>query len=217
VIGEHTRKIGFRHVRINQDKHPESGNHFVLEVNGKPIFAKGGNFVPADTIFTKIDRARYETLIDRALEANFNLLRVWGGGLYEKDDFYEVCDEKGILVWQEFIFACAKYPTTDEKFLADIKREATHQIRRLAHHPSLVIWCGNNEMEWGCYSWGYEKGVAHPDYALFHLALPMILKQEDPTRYYQPSSPFSPDHEPPNRDDMGDQHPWSVGMFNTAR
>ena len=214
-MGSADRKTGLRHVRVNQSPHPQSGSYFIFEINDKPIFVKGGNFVPADMIVARTDRARYETLIDRALEANFNMLRIWGGGLYESDDFYEICDERGILVWQEFIFACAKYPAFDEQFLADVKREATYQVRRLAHHPALIVWCGNNEMEWGNYHWGYEKGVAHPDYAIFHLVLPVILKKEDGTRYYQPSSPFSPDHESPNRDDMGDQHPWSVGFGDT--
>jgi beta-mannosidase len=215
VVGSDTRKVGFRHVRINQDPHPKGGRYFVIEVNGKPVFVKGGNFVPAEMILARLERTRYATLVDRALEANFNMLRIWGGGLYESDDLYEICDEKGVLVWQEFIFACAKYPATDEQFLADVKREATYQLRRLAHHPSLIVWCGNNEMEEGNFNWGYERDVAHPDYSVFHMVLPVILKREDGTRYYQPSSPYSPDHEPPNRDDMGDQHPWSIGFANT--
>jgi beta-mannosidase len=215
VVATATRKVGFRHMRVDQSPHPEGGNYFIIEINHKPIFVKGGNFVPADMIFARLDRARYATLVDRALEANFNLLRIWGGGLYESDDLYEICDERGVLIWQEFIFACAKYPIHDDSFLAGIKREATYQVRRLAHHPSLVVWCGNNEMKWGAYNWNYERGVAHPDYALFHMVLPVILKQEDGTRYYQPSSPYSPDHELPNRDDMGDQHPWNVGFANT--
>jgi beta-mannosidase len=208
------RRVGFRRVEVDQSKHPLSGSYFIIKVNGKPIFCKGGNLVPADLIFARIDRERYAMLVDRALESNSNLLRVWGGGLYESDDFYALCDEKGILVWQEFIFACAKYPTTDEAFLADIKREAAYQVRRLACHPSLVAWCGNNELEWGNWGWGYEKGVAHPDYALFHFVLPRILRAEDGTRYYQPSSPFSPDLGFPNADEAGDQHPWSVGFHN---
>jgi len=215
VVGRGTKRVGFRHVRINQDAHPAGGSYFVVEINGKPIFIKGGNFVPADMIFARLDRDRYATLVDRALEANFNLLRIWGGGLYESDDLYEICDERGVLLWQEFIFACAKYPAHDELFLADVKREATFQVRRLASHPSLIVWCGNNEMEEGNYHWGYEKGVAHPDYALFHLVLPIIVKREDGTRFYQPSSPFSPDHESPRRNDMGDQHPWSIGFADT--
>lgn len=214
-VGSAMRKTGFRHVRVNQDPHPVQGTYFILEVNHKPIFVKGGNFVPADMFFARLDRERYATLVDRALEANFNMLRIWGGGLYESDDFYEICDERGMLVWQEFIFACAKYPAFDEHFLADVKEEAAFQVRRLAHHPALVVWCGNNEMEEGNFNWGYEKGVAHPDYAIFHMVLPVILAREDGTRYYQPSSPYSPNHADPRRPDTGDQHPWTVGFANT--
>ena len=213
-IGRTTRRIGFRHVRVNQEKHPAAGTYFIVEINGKPIFCKGGNFVPADVIPARIDARRYEALVDRALEANFNFLRVWGGGIYENDYFYDLCDARGILVWQEFIFACAKYPATDEKFLADVKREATYQVRRLAHHPSLIAWCGNNEMEQGAWEWGYEHGQAFPDYALFHLVLPRLLQAEDPGRYYQPSSPFSPAGASPTSDTTGDQHPWSIGFQN---
>ena len=220
VIAEEARVVGFRRVRVNQAPHPapQGGSYFIIEINNKPIFCKGGNLVPEDMIPARLDRARYETLVDRALEANFNLLRVWGGGVYESDDLYEICDARGVLMWQEFIFACAKYPTTDPEFLADVKREARYQVRRLAHHPSLIVWCGNNEMEEANYHWGYEQGVAHPDYALFHMVLPIILKEEDNTpsgRYYQPSSPYSPDLESPRRADMGDQHPWAIGGGNT--
>ena len=216
TIGRKESRIGFRHVRINQDPHPAGGRYFVIEINGRQIFAKGGNFAPADIIYARIDRDRYDRLTDRALEANFNCLRVWGGGLYESDDFYDLCDRKGILVWQEFIFACSRYPATDIDFHNSVRAEATHNIRRLACHPSLIVWCGNNENEWGCWEWGYDKsGAVLPDYSLFHLTLPRILAEEDPTRFYQPSSPFSPDLQQPNRDDVGDQHPWSVGFANT--
>jgi beta-mannosidase len=212
VVVTATRKIGFRHVRINQDPHPAGGRYFHVEINGKPVFCKGGNYVPADLILSRIDRGRHASLIAKALEANCNFLRVWGGGVYESDDFYDLCDEHGILVWQDFVFACCKYPATDESFLANVQEEATHQVRRLAHHPSLIVWCGNNEMEWGAWDWGFEKGVAHPDHALFHMVLPRILKAEDPGRYYQPSSPYSPDGDHPNSDSSGDQHPWSLGF-----
>ena len=208
--------IGFRHVRVDQSPHPAGGRSFVIEINGRKVFCKGGNFVPADMIFARIDRRRYEVLTDRALESNFNMLRVWGGGLYESDDFYDCCNRKGLLVWQEFVFACSRYPGTDAAFLEDVRREARHQVRRLAAHPSLIVWCGNNEMEWGAWDWGYDRlGAALPDYALFHNVLPRILAEEDPTRYYQPSSPYSPDGLTPNRDDVGDQHPWSVGFADT--
>ena len=214
-VYEKTVKIGFRHVRVNQDKHPKTGRYFIIEINRKRIFCKGGNFVPADMIFMRADRARYEKLTDLALESNFNMLRVWGGGMYETDDFYELCDEKGILVWQEFIFACCKYPATDEAFSEDIKREARYNVRRLAQHPSLIVWCGNNELEIAAWGWGYDKGVVYPDYSIYHLTLPRIMAEEDPTRYYQPSSPFSPEHRNPTENETGDQHPWFLGFFDT--
>ncbi len=215
LIGERVKRIGFRHLRINQDPHPSGGRYFYLVVNGKPVFAKGANSIPADMIFIRADRERYEKLIDRAREANFNFLRVWGGGVYETDDFYEICDERGIMVWQDFVFACAAYPTTDAAFMGNVKREAVHNVRRLAHHPSLVMYCGNNENEWHTYRWDDGDGVMYPDYALYHHVLPRIVREEDPGRYYQPSSPYSPDGSFPNDDAMGDQHPWSVGFENT--
>jgi beta-mannosidase len=213
-LGTHTARVGFRHVRINQDPYSGGGRLFNFEVNGKKIFVKGANFVPADMIFASIDRKRYDKLTDLALEANFNFLRVWGGGLYESEDFYELCDRKGVLVWQEFIYACAKYPTTDQAFFDDVKAEAAFNIRRLASHASLIVWCGNNEMEQGNWDWGYDRGVVLPDHAFFHITLPRLLSAEDPTRYYQPSSPYSPEGLPPTQDDVGDQHPWSIGFAN---
>jgi beta-mannosidase len=216
IVEQDTKRIGFRHVRVNQDPHPAGGSFFRFEINGKPIFCKGANFVPADMIFARLDRDRYESLINLALEANFNFLRVWGGGLYESDDFYDLCDSRGILVWQEFIFACGRYPATDEKFTADVLAEAAYNVRRVANHPSLIAWCGNNENEVGAWHWGYDRrGTILPDYALDHLLLPRLMAAEDPTRHYQPSSPFSPDYADPTRDDVGDQHPWTVGFLNT--
>jgi beta-mannosidase len=212
IIGSETKRVGFRHVRVNQSKEADGGQRFVLEVNGRPIFAKGANWVPADIILARVDAERYRTLIARALELNFNFLRIWGGGIYERDEFYELCDAAGILVWQEFIFACASYPTTDAEFLDNVTQEARHQIRRLAHRPSLIAWCGNNEIEW--LTWDQPTGEVRPDHAWFHQTLPRILAEEDPSRYYQPSSPLSPDNTFPNADDRGDQHPWSVGFGN---
>jgi beta-mannosidase len=222
-IDTRTARIGFRHVRFNQEPHPSgNGRNFTLEVNGRPVFAKGANFVPADMIFARLDRERYESLVELALEANFNFLRVWGGGLYESDEFYDLCDEAGILVWQEFMFACGRYPTTDEKFAESVLAEAAYNVRRLAAHPSLIAWCGNNENEVGAWHWGYDKrGVVLPDYAMYHLLLPRLVGAEDPARYYQPSSPFSPPDadlhgvRDPNLDETGDQHPWTVGFNNT--
>jgi beta-mannosidase len=210
------KKVGFRHVRVCQDPHPVKGRHFHFVVNGVPVFCKGANLVPADLITVAIDRERYETLVDRAVEANFNTLRVWGGGLYEHDDLFDLCDARGIMVWQEFIFACGKYPNTDEDFARNVIAEATHQVRRLAHHPSLIAWCGNNENETMHWHWGPgESGTIAPDYALYHLTLPRVLSREHPDVYYQPSSPYSPDTIDPSADHAGDQHPWSIGFGDT--
>jgi beta-mannosidase len=207
IIGQREAPVGFRHVRVDQSPNPRGGKNFTFVINGRKIFAKGANLVPADMIFARIDRARYEKLIELSIEQHLNFLRVWGGGLYESDDFYDLCDERGILVWQEFDFACSRYPATDEEFFKEVLAEATHNVRRLASHPSLIAWCGNNEIEWGDWDWDYGRsGQIMPDHALFHIAVPRLLSAEDPTRYYQPSSPFSPDGMHPNDARAGDQH-----------
>ena len=211
---EVVRKVGFRRVRVNQEPHPQGGRYFTIEVNGRPIFCKGGNFEPGNLIPFRMDRAYHRGLVDRALEMNSNFIRVWGGGVYASEDFYDECDRRGVLVWQEFIFACGKYPANEQAFLEDLKKEAQYQVRRLAHRPSLVVWCGNNEMEQANWEWGYEGGVSYPDYGWFHSVLPRIVRDHDGTRYYQPSSPFSPDRLSPTRHDMGDQHPWELGFVD---
>ncbi|MFC4777048.1 glycoside hydrolase family 2 protein [Paenibacillus sp. GCM10023252] len=212
LLNSREQQIGFRSIRINQSKHPRRGRYFILEVNGRAVFAKGANLVPADIIFTRIDTPRYERLIELALEAGMNLLRVWGGGLYESDEFYALCDRMGILVWQDFMFACANYPAQDAAFLASVKEEVRFQIRRLAGHPSLAMWCGNNEVE--ALTFGRAEGFIDTDYALFHKVIPGILQQEDPDRYYHPTSPYSPDSPNPWDSQEGDQHPWGVGFQN---
>ena len=176
--------------------------------------ARAGTSSRPDLLQARIDRARYDALTDLALEANFNFLRIWGGGLYESDDFYELCDEKGILVWQEFIFACSRYPADTLAFLNEVVEEARYQVRRLASHASLVVWCGNNEIEWLYWDHEHLRPSYLPDHVLFHDVLPDVLRDEDGTRFYLPSSPISPDGAFPNADDRGDQHPWSIGFEN---
>jgi beta-mannosidase len=212
MIAHEERRTGIRSVRINQDPHPVEGQFFTLEVNGIPVFAKGGNWVPADMIYADVDKERYSKLVSLALQANFNMLRIWGGGLYMDHDFLDLCDEAGIMVWHDLIFACSKYPAGDPKFLESVKGEVTYVARELSPHPSLMVWCGNNELEWGTWEWGYDKGRAYPDYALYHHVFPVILKNEDPSRPYWPSSPFSSDHIAPNAPTVGDQHPWHVSI-----
>jgi len=137
-------------------------------------------------------------------------MRVWGGGMYESDDFYDICDEKGVVVWQDFINACSTYPSNNSEFFENYRREITHQIRRMSRYASLVIYSGNNEIDWQV--WDPMPGDVYPDANLYFWLLPRTLKEEDPNKYYQPSSPWSPDFAYPNDDHTGDQHPWSIGF-----
>jgi len=206
------RRTGIRSVRINQAPHPETGEYFIIEINGRRVFAKGGNWVPPDTIYARADAERYRRLVQLAADANFNTLRVWGGGLYADHAFLDACDELGIMVWHDFAFACSKYPGDDPEFLDNVRREVAFVIRDLSPHPSLVVWCGNNEIEWGVWEWGYDRDKSYPDYALYHHEIPRILSREDPSRPYWPSSPYSTGHRHPNDKTTGDQHPWSVSL-----
>ena len=207
------RRTGIRRVRLQQDPHPDGGRYFTIEVNGRPIFCKGSDWQPPHMIPSSITHERLKTLVDMAVRANFNFLRVWGGGVFAGHDLLGLCDEAGLLVWHDFLFACTRYPSDDPAFLAELRSEITWATREYASHPSLAVWCGNNEQEWGAWEWGFDKtGKALPDYALYHHVIPVILAREDGTRPYWPSSPYSPDGREPNDPLAGDQHPWSVGM-----
>lgn len=216
VVDGVERRTGIRSIHIDQDAHPVEGQYFVLVVNGEPIFAKGGNWVPVDMIYGGVEAEahaeRYRQLIDLAVGANCNTLRVWGGGIYVDHDLLDLCDEAGIMVWHDFIFACAQYPTGDPEFLRNVRAEVTYITRELSPHPSLVVWCGNNEIEWGAWDWAYDTVHAHPDYALYHMEIPRIVRGEDPSRPYWPSSPYSPGSSHPNSSVVGDQHPWHVTL-----
>ena len=181
IIDSVSRRFGIRTVEIDRSHHPETGEFFILKVNGRPIFCKGGNWVPPSLISSSITTARLQQLVALAVDANFNLLRIWGGGTFAGDALLDLCDSNGIMVWHDFLFACAKYPATDLDFYQDVLREARHNVRRLAGHPSLVTWCGNNEMEWGAWDWGFDHfGAVMSDYGLFHLALPRLLQEQCP-------------------------------------
>jgi beta-mannosidase len=212
-VDDRSCRTGIRSISIDRSPHPVKGEYFCLVVNGQRIFAKGGNWVPADMLMADVDHDRYRKLVDEALVANFNTLRVWGGGRYLDYDLLSLCDEAGLLVWHDCIFACAQYPASDPAFLNSVRSEIRYVARELSPHPSLAVWCGNNEIEWGAWSWGYDTIHAHPDYALYHMEIPRILGAEDPSRPYWPSSPYSPDHRHPNDATVGDQHPWHVSLF----
>lgn len=205
-----TKSTGFRTIAVDQSKHPEKGYFFNILVNGVKVFCKGANMVPAEMLYSRLNRDVYETIISRAVEANFTMIRVWGGGIYESDDFYELCDKNGILVWQDFINACASYPAYDNEFFANYQSEVIHQIRRLSRFASLAIYAGNNEILWNHVA---LKGEYHyPDAQIYHWYIPRWLHQEGDAHYYQPSSPYSFDFSDCNSDIVGDQHPWVVGF-----
>lgn len=210
IVDTAERRTGIRSIRINQDPHPVTGEYFILEVNGVPIFAKGGNWVPPDLMPCRVDADQYRRLVQIAVDANCNALRIWGGGVYADHRFLDACDELGVLIWHDFIFACAKYPGDDGEFVVKVQNEITYNVRDLSPHPSLVVWCGNNELEWVYPYWDFQKTRPLPDHTLFHYYFPRIMKEEDPSRPYWPSSPYSTDCRLPNDYTTGDQHPWHV-------
>ena len=209
------KRLGIRNFKVEQKK-DENGTAFTFVINRKPIFSKGANWIPADSFPTRLTKQDYRNLLESAISANMNTLRVWGGGIYESDDFYDLCDEMGILVWQDFMFACSLYPG-DEDFLKSVEKEARYQINRLKHHPSIILWCGNNEVAWAWHNWGwkekYPERVYKKDYKnLFHEILPSVCSELDPDRLYWPSSPGDSDKLPDNGQSYGsgDNHFWDV-------
>ncbi|MCP5054943.1 MAG: hypothetical protein GY940_47695 [bacterium] len=177
---------------------------------------KGANYIPQDSFVNRVTEGDYKAVIDNAVKANMNMLRVWGGGIYEKDIFYDLCDEAGILVWQDFMFACAMYPG-DNDFIENVRQEAMDNVKRLRNHPCIALWCGNNEVDEGWHNWGWgssfkgeQRERIWEDYErVFHGILPRVVSQYDPGRFYWASSPrFGRG----NRRSLyeGDSHYWGV-------
>ncbi|WIX92093.1 glycoside hydrolase family 2 protein [Amycolatopsis sp. DG1A-15b] len=204
------RRVGFRTVTVDTEP-DEAGTPFTFVVNGTPVFAKGANWIPDDHFLTRISRDRLARRVEQALGANLNLLRVWGGGIYETEDFYDVCDERGVLVWQDFPFACASYPE-EEPLWTEVEAEARENVARLTPHASLVLWNGNNENLWGFADWGWPEQLDGRTWGLKYYTelLPAIVAELDPTRPYAPGSPYSPGDFHPNDPDHGTRHEWDV-------
>jgi beta-mannosidase len=201
-------KLGFRDVQIvQQSVAGETGSSFFFKVNGIEMFIGGANWIPDDILLNRISDERYRERITQALHANMTMLRVWGGGIYDSDIFYDIYDELGVLVWQDFLFACRIYPAYPE-FLESVKREAEANVKRLRHHTCIALWCGNNEDYQIAESVGQygEKGDANKFEALeiYEKLLPDVCKRLDPTRFYWPGSPYGG----PNSFDptIGDRH-----------
>lgn len=207
------KTIGLRTVTIIREK-DDAGTSFTPSVNGVRIFAMGADYIPEDNLFGRITPDRTKRLLEDCKQANFNFIRVWGGGYYPDDWFYESCDSLGLLVWQDFMFACAVYHLTPS-FESNIRAEFIDNIRRIRHHPSLALWCGNNEMETAADWWDIPP-LRKSDYIkIFEYIIPSILKEEDPQRFYWPSSPSSGGgFDKPNDDTRGDVHYWDVWHGN---
>jgi beta-mannosidase len=213
LIGQWDRRIGLRTIVL--DQHPDEwGTSFQLVINGRPIFAKGANWIPAHTFVADLTRADYERDLRFAVDANMNLVRVWGGGIYESEDFYDLCDELGLLVWQDYMFACTLYPA-DQEFLASTQDEVVYQTRRLRHRACLALWCGNNEV-YHC-NWQTLDEPANERFRieyekLFHKAIPEAKSEEDDVTPYWPSSPWRIDtkQDHASGEIRGDTHFWDV-------
>ena len=204
VADERSARFGIRTVElVTESDETPNGKVFYFKVNGVKVFAKGANWIPADLLISRMTRDRYRELLELTAEGNHNMLRVWGGGLVEYEDFYELCDELGIMLWHDFQFACGHYPE-DEEFLKLIEKEVEATVRTLRNHPSIVLWCGNNEDEMFDYYNGYGVTRHKKDFEV----TPRVVEKLDPSRPYWPSSPWGGEH--PNDPREGDRHNWEV-------
>jgi beta-mannosidase len=225
ILDSREQRIGLRRLQLIQQPLADgSGTTFLFEINNTPIFCGGANWIPADLFVPRVSRDRYRAWLQLAADANMVMLRVWGGGIYEEDIFYDLCDELGLLVWQDFMFACGLYPAHEE-FRESVRIEAEDVVRRLRHHPCIALWSGNNED----YAVASSQGVydatfngdftqtAFPARAIYEQILPQVCTTLDPTRTYWPGSPYSSGANGNSNDPhVGDQHVWDVWHGNMA-
>lgn len=217
VIDSATEDIGIRSLKLHNDK-DKYGHNLYFELNGQPLYAKGSDMIPNDNFLSRCNDSVYHAVVRDAKAVNMNIIRVWGGGEYEDDAFYKECDKNGILVWQDFMFACCTYPA-DSAFLASVKEEAIYQVKRLRNHACLAVLVGNNECQDVWYGWGnkkkqldemgYGEEVGKMQHALFHELLPSIVKEYAPNITYRPSSPYAFE-DTPSDGVNGDDHYWGV-------
>ncbi|MDR2931228.1 MAG: glycoside hydrolase family 2 protein [Propionibacteriaceae bacterium] len=209
TLDDWRQRVGFRDITLRVDP-DHVGAQFTLEVASRPIFAKGFNWIPNDLLIHRVTEQDYRARLNDAVACGANLIRVWGGGIFEKDEFYQLCDELGLLVWQDCLFACAAYPESEE-FTAEVAAEVTDNAIRLMPHPSLALWNGCNENIWGHEDWGWKQALGERGWgAKFYFeTIPAVLREVDPDRPYWPGSPHSGDDEHhPNDPDFGCTHSW---------
>ena len=204
------KRVGLRTIELNRERDPY-GMNFQFRLNGVPLFIKGSNLIPPDSFITRFDDKKLKALLDAAQFANLNMLRVWGGGYYASDAFYDACDRRGLLVWQDFGFACQAYPFFLPEFLENVKTEVHAQVQRLCHHPSLAVWCGNNEIEDMHMAWVHMQKYVQWTEKFFYEILEPEIRAEDPDTPYTPGSPVGIAHnEGVYSDNVGDTHLWGV-------
>ncbi len=215
LMDSNHQRAGLRTLELVRD-FDEDGQSFYFRVNGVPFYAKGANWIPGDVFQARMTEQRYRHLLESARSANMNMVRVWGGGIYEEDVFYDACDELGLCVWQDFMFACAAYPAFDDEFLENVRSEARENVKRLRNHPCLALWCGNNELEQlrAVKDGADDEGRMNwKDYArLFDQLLPDTVEELHPECAYWPSSEHTPvgDRTHTSHPDFGDAHLWNV-------
>ena len=213
-----TEEVGLRSLKII-NRPDKDGKTFYVELNGIPVFAKGANYIPQDNFLPRVTPGQYEKTILDAANANMNMLRIWGGGTYESDLFYQLCDRYGILVWQDFMFACSLYPAEGE-LLENIRQEAIDNVKRLRNHTCIALWCGNNECNDAWFNWGWQKRykAQNPEYEQkiwkqfndqYNVTLPQVVEEYAPESFYWPSSPFAR-YDGGSDDRNGDRHYWEV-------
>lgn len=221
VRDRHVISYGIRTLRLVQEP-DEVGRTFYFELNGVPVFMKGANVIPSETLTPMVSDETYRNLIQNTVDGNMNMLRVWGGAIYEEDYFYQLCDENGILIWQDFMFACALQPG-DEAHLENIRKEANYNVKRLRNHASLAMWCGNNENLHGWHHWGWKE-MYTPEVRdfmwrtyerIFNEILPAAVQEFDPKTTYWSSSPTSYKDQLADRK-SGDEHDWTIWFGQKA-
>jgi beta-mannosidase len=188
----------------------DTNDKFAIVINGKKVFCRGANWIPADAIYARVTDEHYEHLVREARDANFNMLRIWGGGWYERDAFYQACDRHGIMLWHDFMFACAPYPDHIESFRSEIEKEIDYQTGRLSRHACITIWCGCNENQWGFRDWWREQTKAGA--RIYNYLLPSIVQRNCPQIPYWNGSPYGGDA--PNSENVGDHHRWHECMMH---
>ena len=215
-VASQERQVGLRSIRVVMED-DEHGKSFYFEVNGHPMFAKGANFIPDDALLPNVTPERYKRILEDVKAANMNMLRVWGGGIYEDDKFYDEADRNGILIWQDFLFACTTYPH-DPLFLKRVEAEAEYNIKRLRGHASLAMWCGNNEIYEGVRYWGWKNKYTAEAFAemnsgydvLFRQLLPDMVKRFDSERFYMHGSPYEANWGRKESWKIADSHNWGT-------